>query len=51
MGFAALNPSYTYTAAMNAAPLQDFDESQARATGWLAAWDRQGIHRLSITHI
>jgi hypothetical protein len=30
---------------MDAAPLPDFDEAQARAAGWLAAWDGQGIHR------
>jgi hypothetical protein len=30
---------------MQTAPLPDFDEAQARAAGWLAAWDRQGIHR------
>src|SRR5439155_22678512 len=45
MGFAVLNPSYTYTAAMQTPSLPDFDEAQARAAGWLAAWDGQGIHR------
>ncbi|MBV9584666.1 MAG: hypothetical protein JO213_07255 [Alphaproteobacteria bacterium] len=30
---------------MQAAPLPDFDEAQARAAAWLAAWDRQGLHR------
>jgi hypothetical protein len=30
---------------MQSAPLPDFDEAQARAAGWLAAWDGQGIHR------
>ncbi|MBV9585649.1 MAG: hypothetical protein JO213_12290, partial [Alphaproteobacteria bacterium] len=30
---------------MQAAPLPDFDETQARAAAWLAAWDRQGLHR------
>jgi hypothetical protein len=30
---------------MQTAPLPDFDEAQARAAGWLAAWDGQGIHR------
>src|SRR5438876_9355145 len=30
---------------MHAAPLPDFDEAQARAAGWLKAWDGQGLHR------
>ena len=30
---------------MQAAPLPDFAEAQARAAKWLAAWDGQGIHR------
>jgi len=30
---------------MQTAPLPDFAEAQARAAAWLAAWDRQGIHR------
>jgi hypothetical protein len=30
---------------MQSAPLPDFAEAQARAAGWLAAWDGQGIHR------
>jgi hypothetical protein len=30
---------------MHTAPLSDFDEPQARAAGWLAAWDGQGVHR------
>jgi hypothetical protein len=30
---------------MQTAPLPDFAEAQARAAGWLAAWDGQGIHR------
>src|SRR5438094_6582263 len=30
---------------MQAAPLPDFAEAQARAAKWLAAWDGEGIHR------
>src|SRR3989442_6072168 len=30
---------------MHAAPAPDFDEAQARAAGWLKAWDGQGLHR------
>jgi hypothetical protein len=30
---------------MNAIPLPDFAEAQARAAAWLTAWDGQGIHR------
>ncbi len=30
---------------MHTAPLSDSDEAQARAAGWLAAWDGQGVHR------
>jgi hypothetical protein len=30
---------------MQAAPLPDFEQAQARAAAWLAEWDGQGIHR------
>jgi hypothetical protein len=30
---------------MNSAPLPDFAAALARAAAWLAAWDRQGLHR------
>ena len=40
-----LPQAFVYTAAMQAAPLPDFDKAQARAAAWLAAWDRQGPHR------
>jgi len=30
---------------MQAAPLPDFEQAQARAAAWLAAWDGQGNHR------
>jgi hypothetical protein len=30
---------------MNSAPLADFAAVLARAAAWLAAWDRQGLHR------
>src|SRR5205085_12392304 len=34
-----------HTAAMQAAPLPDFEKAQTRAAAWLRAWDRQGLHR------
>src|SRR5205814_3181681 len=40
-----LPSTLVYTAAMQAAPLPDFEKAQTRAASWLRAWDRQGLHR------